>query len=91
MRSGREQSKQPSEWRHDYVEQYQQSPLEGVKHCVKNDEDQEHGNRQYQKQSRVRPLLARVLSRPIDVIALRKFHILVHLGDRFQGFGPVRS
>jgi hypothetical protein len=25
------------------------------------------------------------------VIALRKFHILVHLGDRFQGFGPVRS
>src|SRR4029077_14352220 len=65
------------------VSHNQHRPFERFEHRVKNDEDDEDGNRQYDEQPRVGPLLTGVFSLPFEVIAGRQFHLASHLVDRF--------
>ena len=65
------------------VRHNQQRPFEGLEHRVKNDEDDEDGDREYDQQALVGSLLACVFSLPIDVISEGQFDLFVYFLDGF--------
>src|SRR5271170_3744326 len=83
MSAGNQESEEAAEGSHRDVDEDEQGPLAGVEHGVKDDEDEEDGNRQNQHQSSRRPLLALVLAGPVDLVAGGQLDLSVDFADGF--------
>jgi hypothetical protein len=59
----------------------EQCPLDRTEHEVEKDEDQKDRDGNHEEQPGLSSFLALVLSRPVEVIATRQFHLLVHLSQ----------
>ncbi len=73
--------------------QNQRRPFRRPKHHVQNNENHQQRNRHHNRQPPLRSLLALILAGPIDVIADRQFHLLLHqphgLFDRAAQVAPA--
>src|SRR6516165_6224625 len=79
MHAGNQQSQQTADWRDAEVQQNEETPLEGVKHGIKHQHDYQHGQRNYQCQATVSPLLALVFACPVQRVSLWQLRLAIHL------------
>ena len=77
------QREQAADRRHGDVRENQGGPLCSVEHGVENDEDDQNGDGQNDQKAPTGPLLARVLSSPIDAVARRQLYLMPDLVDCF--------